>query len=205
MQVDPRIDEYINKAAPFAQPILQHLRRVIHKAVPQVLETIKWGFPHFDHKGILCSMAAFKEHCSFGFWKATLLKDPHQLLTKVGETNMGQFGKITSVKDLPTEKTLISYIKEAATLNENGVRLPAKEKGPGKKDINVPAELETAFKRSKKAKENFDAFSPSHKREYVEWINEAKTEATKERRINTAIDWLIEGKNMNWKYQNRGK
>ncbi|MBA2563407.1 MAG: DUF1801 domain-containing protein, partial [Chitinophagaceae bacterium] len=108
---DPRIDAYINKAAPFAQPILHHIRQLVHKACPQVEETIKWSFPHFDYKGMLCNMAAMKQHCSFGFWKASLMADPEKLLNKIGNTGMGSFGKITSLNDLPSDKILVSYIK----------------------------------------------------------------------------------------------
>lgn len=144
MSTDPRIDAYIKKSAPFAKPILEHLRKLVHKAEPQVFETIKWGFPHFDHKGMLCSMAAFKQHCSFGFWKATLLKDAEQLLTKMGETNMGQFNKITAMKDLPPDKILISYIKEAVRLNDDGIKLPTKQKKAPNGQIIVPDALALA-------------------------------------------------------------
>lgn len=201
MSTDPRIDDYIKKSAPFAQPILQHLRSLVHKACPHVEETMKWSFPHFDYKGILCSMAAFKQHCSFGFWKGTVMKDSKELLNVVGDTNMAHFDRITSLKDLPSDKVLMSYIKEAVRLNEEGVKLPSKEKKPSKAEIPIPEELVSALKRNKKAKETFDQFSPSHKREYLEWITEAKSDATKEKRIDTMIEWLTEGKSRHWKYQ----
>ena len=200
MHTDPRIDQYIKKAQPFARPILEHIRALVHRACPDVQETMKWSFPHFDYKGILCSMAGFKQHCTFGFWKASLLKDPDQILTKVGKTAMGHFERITSVEDLPSDKILIAYIKEAAKLNEQGVKLPPKEKAPVGKIIEVPAELTTALKRNKKALKTFDEFSPSHRKEYIEWITEAKSDATKEKRIETAIEWLSEGKQRHWKY-----
>lgn len=116
MKADSRVDEYIEGSAPFAQPILKHLRELVHKACPQVQETMKWSFPHFKYKGILCSMAAFKQHCSFGFWKATIMNDPEQILSLVGKTAMGHFDKITSLKDLPSDQIMIVYIKEAVRL-----------------------------------------------------------------------------------------
>lgn len=200
MHTDPRIDQYIKKAQPFARPILEHIRALVHRACPEVQETMKWSFPHFDYKGILCSMAAFKQHCTFGFWKASLLKDPEQILTKVDKTAMGHFERITSVEDLPSDKILIAYIKEAAKLNEQGMKLPRKEKAPVSKIIEVPTELTVALRRNKKALKTFDEFSPSHRKEYIEWITEAKSDATKEKRIETAIEWLSEGKQRHWKY-----
>jgi uncharacterized protein YdeI (YjbR/CyaY-like superfamily) len=200
---DPRIDAYIQKSAPFAQPILEHIRGLVHKACPGVEETIKWGFPHFEHKGILCSMAAFKQHCSFGFWKGSLLKDDKGLLNKVGETDMSHFDRITSLENLPSDKTLIAYIKEAVKLNDEGVKLPAKPKAAVKKEVNPPPELLAALKKNKAALKAYEAFSPSHKREYIEWITEAKTEATRTKRLEQAIDMMSEGKNRHWKYERR--
>jgi uncharacterized protein YdeI (YjbR/CyaY-like superfamily) len=200
MQTDPRIDDYVKKAASFAQPILQHLRLLVHKACPDVQETMKWSFPHFDYKGILCSMAAFKQHCTFGFWKASIMKDPEQILKLVGKTAMGHFDKITSLKDLPSDKIMIAYIKEAVRLNEEGTRIASKEKKP-KAEIAMPEEFAIALKRNKKALAAFEQFSQSHKREYLEWITEAKTEATREKRIEKTIEWLTEGKSRNWKYE----
>src|SRR5688572_32247585 len=118
---NPNIDAYIKRSAPFARPIMEHLRELVHKACPQVEETIKWGFPHFEYKGILCSMAAFKQHCSFGFWKATLMDDPNNILERVGKTSMGSLGALTSKKDLPADKVIIAYIKEAMKLNDDRV------------------------------------------------------------------------------------
>ena len=197
---DPRIDAYINKAAPFAQPILHHIRQLVHKACPQVEETTKWSFPHFDYKGMLCSMAAMKQHCSFGFWKASLMSDPEKMLNKSGNTSMGNFGKITSINDLPSDKILVAYIKEAVRLNDEDVKLPAKEKA-AKKDIEVPGYITAALSKNKNASAVFHKFSPSHKREYIEWIDEAKTEATRIKRIGTMLEWLEEGKSLHWKYQ----
>jgi uncharacterized protein YdeI (YjbR/CyaY-like superfamily) len=196
---DPRIDAYIEKAAPFAKPIMEYLRELVHKVCPEVQETVKWGFPHFEYKGILCSMSAFKQHCSFGFWKATLMKDDKQLLNRVGNTDMGHFNKITSLKDLPPEKVLTAYIKEAIKLNEEEIKLPAKPK-TARKELETPGDLLAALKKNKTALKTFEEFSPSHRREYIEWIIEAKTDATRAKRIEATIEQLKEGKSRHWKY-----
>ena len=201
-KTEPRIDAYIEKSADFAKPILQHIRKLIHKACPGVDETIKWSMPYFDYKGgSLCNMAAFKEHCAFGFWKASIMKDPEGIFNKDGKNAMGQFDRITSVKDLPADKIMIAYIKEAAQLNEAGVKVAKPKNAP--KEFEVPSELIAALKKNKKANAAFEKFPPSHKREYAVWIAEAKTEATKNKRIETAIEWMSEGKNLNWRYQKK--
>lgn len=200
---DGRIDEYISKSADFAKPVLIHLRGLIHKTCPDVEETMKWSFPHFDYEGMLCHMASFKQHCSFGFWKAELMKDKTLMQNAKSESAMGHLGKITSLKDLPSDKKMISYIKEAMKLNDEGVKLPPRGKASQKKDVVVPDYFLKALKKNKTAFNVFDDFSPSHKREYVEWITEAKTEETRSRRIATAIEWMSEGKPRNWKYMKK--
>jgi uncharacterized protein YdeI (YjbR/CyaY-like superfamily) len=196
---DARIDAYIEKSADFAKPILTHIRSVVHEACPEVEETMKWSFPHFMYKGMLCSMASFKEHCSFGFWKSSLV-----LPTNDGqaEEGAGQFGRITRVSDLPSKKVVSGLIKKAMKLNDEGVKVAAKPKATKPKDVVVPDDLERALAANQKARDAFQAFSPSHKREYVQWITEAKTEATRTRRLQTAIEWMAEGKPRNWKYMN---
>ena len=197
---DPRVDAYIAKSAGFAKPILNHLRKLVHVGCPDVDETMKWSFPHFDYDGMMCSMAAFKQHCTFGFWKASLMSDPKKILGRMGDTAMGHFGRITSLKDLPSDKILISYIKEAARLNRDGVKLPAKPRIKEKKELNIPGEFMSALKKDKKAMSTFEAFSYSNKKDYVEWIAEAKSEETRTKRLKTAIAWMAEGKVRNWKY-----
>lgn len=200
---DPRIDLYISKSAEFAKPILMHLRELVHVACPDVEEKIKWSFASFDYKGPMCTMAAFKYHCAFGFWKASLMKDKTLTKNAESESAMGHYGKITSLKDLPSDKKIIAHIKEAMMLNEKGVKLPTKKAAKEKKEIMVPDYFLKQLKKNKKAFTTFDAFSPSHKREYVEWITEAKTEETKNRRMETAIEWLSHGKPRNWKYMKK--
>ena len=192
---DPRIDAYISKSADFAQPILRHLRRIIHAACPEVEETMKWSRPCFVHQGILCNMSAFKQHCSFGFWKGDLV------LGKAVE-GMRQFGRITAIADLPDEKTLAAYVRKAAQLNEAGSRLPARSRPKRKKELVVPADLRAALTKNRKALAAFENFSPSHRREYVEWITEAKREETRAKRLATALVWLSQGKPRHWKYIN---
>ncbi|MEY2496389.1 MAG: hypothetical protein QOJ45_2881 [Verrucomicrobiota bacterium] len=195
---DPRIDAYIAKSADFAKPILKHLRKVVHAGCPEVEETIKWSMPHFDYKGVMCGMAAFKEHCAFGFWKESLVFDSDKTTEK---TAMGSFGCIKSLKDLPNEKTLIGYVKKAAALNEAGIKAPGRTAPKKRAPIPVPGYFAAVLKKNAKARKTFDAFSPSHRREYLEWITEAKRDETRNERMTTTLKWLAEGKARNWKYQ----
>lgn len=197
---DKRVDAYIEKAAPFAKPILMHLRELVHKACPDVEENIKWSFVSFEYKGLLCSFAAFKQHCAFGFWKAALMKDPALIENAKSESAMGHLGKITSLKDIPSDKKIIGYIKEAMKLNDDNIPLP-KRKPSVKKEIEVPDYFMNALKKNKKAFERFESFPPSHKKEYLQWITEAKREETRDKRIAQALEWIGEGKGRNWKYE----
>lgn len=197
---DPRVDKYIDKSADFAKPILRHMRELVHRACPQVTETMKWSFPHFEYKGILCSMAGFKKHCSFGFWKAALMDDSEQFLNRIGNTGMGHFDRITNLNDLPKDKVMLAYIKEAIKLNEDDVKLPPRTKS-AVKQMPIPKEFAAALKKSKKATTNFENFSPGYRKDYIEWVAEAKTEVTRDKRIATAIEWISEGKGRNWKYE----
>jgi uncharacterized protein YdeI (YjbR/CyaY-like superfamily) len=199
---DPRVDSYIAKSADFAKPILKHIRGLVHATCPEVEETMKWSMPHFQHRGNLCYMAAFKQHCSFGFWKRSLIFQQDENAPQSEGQALGQFGRITSISDLPAEKVLIGYITEAVRLNEAGVKRPAQDKSKVKKLV-VPDYFMSALRKNKKALAVFEKFSPSHKREYVEWITEAKTEETRQRRMATALEWMAEGKPRNWKYMNR--
>ncbi|MGN6195018.1 MAG: YdeI/OmpD-associated family protein [Ginsengibacter sp.] len=196
--MDKRIDNYVAKSADFAKPVLNHLRKLIHIACPQVEETIKWGFPHFDYKGMMCSMAAFKNHCAFNFWKATLMKDTDSY-EENNKNSMGHYGKITSLDDLPSDKIIIARIKEAMKLNDEGIKIPEKNK-PARSEVVVPDSLQTELGKNKKAALTFNNFSPSQKREYTDWISDAKTEETRNKRVATAIEWISEGKIRNWKY-----
>lgn len=193
---DARIDAYIAKTAPFARPVLEQLRELVHGACPDVEEAIKWGMPAFMYRGMLCGMAAFKEHCTFGFWKGRLIVDA---AGQPAEAAMGQFGRITSMKDLPPKKVLTGYIRQAMRLNEEGVRVP-KRTPRSKPELAVPDDLARALRKNRAARETFEKFSPSNRREYVAWLLEAKADATRKRRLDTAIEWMAEGKPRNWKY-----
>jgi uncharacterized protein YdeI (YjbR/CyaY-like superfamily) len=197
----PAVDAYIAKAAPFARPILRKLRMLFRKACPQIAESMKWSCPHFEYKGIVGSMAAFKQHVSIGFWKAALMNDPEGLLNGVGNKSMAGT-RVTSLGELPADGTLLAYIREAVRLNEEGVKIPRPKKGPVK-PVKAPDYLLAALQKNKKAKTTFDRFSPSHQREYIEWITEAKQEATRQKRLAATLKWLAEGKPRNWKYMRR--
>ncbi|HEX8481642.1 MAG TPA: YdeI/OmpD-associated family protein [Allosphingosinicella sp.] len=197
MPHDPRIDAYMARQADFARPILEHLRSAVHAACPEVEETLKWGMPHFLYKGrMLAGMAAFKAHATFGFRRAKEV---------VGETGaerdaMGQFGRLTSVADLPPEEVLRDLIGKAMALADEG-RPPARTKAAPKAEPEVPPELANALAANPAARATFDGFPPSCRREYVEWVAEAKRPETRDRRIVQAIEWMAEGKKRNWKYE----
>lgn len=196
------IDAYIQKANDFAKPILDYLRKCVHKACPEVQETLKWGFPHFLYQDqILCSMASFKNHCAFGFWHAALMQDPENILENGKERSaMGHLGKLEKRSDLPSVTTLSKYIKQAITLIDNGAKISKKE--PEKNRVLlVPDEISKALKSVPEANKFFKRLSYSHQKEYIEWITEAKTEPTKLKRLKQTIEWLEEGKSRNWKYK----
>jgi uncharacterized protein YdeI (YjbR/CyaY-like superfamily) len=196
---DKRVDAYISKAQDFAKPILIHLRNIVHETCPDVEETMKWSMPFFDYKGMMCHMASFKQHCVFGFWKAALMKDPILMENAASETSMGHLGKITSMKDLPSAKKIKAYLKEAMKLNDDDIKLE-KPKPSDKKQLEIPEYLTAALKKNKEASASFNNFSYSNKKEYIEWLTDAKTEATRLKRLETAIEWMNEGKIRNWKY-----
>lgn len=193
-----QVDAYIAAAPPFAQPILEHLRRLVHKACPGIQETMKWGMPYFERNGLVCGIAAFRQHCAFIFRKGPLLPDPHHILTT--ETAMGHLGQIRDKKDLPADKILTAYLKEAIQLNEEGGKTPASD---GPKTIQLPSYLKDALSRNKAAGKVFKEFNYSSKKEYIDWLSEAKSEDTRMKRLETAIGWIAEGKARYWKYQKK--
>jgi uncharacterized protein YdeI (YjbR/CyaY-like superfamily) len=192
---DPRVDAYIAKAQPFAQPILRHLRKLMHKADPDIEETMKWSMPSFSHAGIVCNMAAFKQHCAFGFWKSKLILDAK-------DEGMGSFGKVTSLKDLPSDAKMVAYMKKAVKLNLEGVKVPGRAKRKAA-PLRVPADLGKALKAAPRAAATFKGLSTSHRNEYVEWLTGAKQPATRAKRLATTVAWLSAGKNFNWRYERR--
>jgi uncharacterized protein YdeI (YjbR/CyaY-like superfamily) len=196
MSRDPRIDSYIDRQAEFARPILEHLRRIVHEAAPEVEETIKWSMPHFTYKGrLFAGMAAFKAHATFGLWQASAV---------LGETGaereaMGQFGRIASLDDLPPEAQLKAIVRRAA---EHAQEPPKpRPKKPPKPDLETPPELGAALDANTAARATFDSFPPGCRREYVEWVVEAKRPETRDKRIAQAVEWMAEGKKRHWKYE----
>lgn len=192
-----QFDAYIAKSPDWAQPILTTLREIVHDACPDVQEEMKWSAPTFVYHGIMCGMVAFKHYCTFHFWKGELVTGT--ALGANGEGAAAQFGRLTSVKDLPPKKVLIGYIKKAMKLNEEGVKVerPAKKKRP---ELPMPSYFMAAIKKNKRALAAYEDFSPSHRREYIEWITGAKTDATRDKRVAQAVEWMAEGKSRNWKY-----
>jgi uncharacterized protein YdeI (YjbR/CyaY-like superfamily) len=190
------VDAYIAKSQPFARPILEHLREVVHATCPDAVEEMKWSMPHFTYHGMLAGMAAFKAHCTFGFWKAKLIMEQDAMSREA----MGHFGCIRTLDDLPSKRTVAGYVRKAMKLNEEGVKVPRKPRPRAAKPVTVPEDLASALRRSRKARDAFESFSPSHRREYIEWITEAKRAETRERRLATTIEWLEEGKPRHWKY-----
>jgi len=197
MNRDSRIDAYIEKSADFAKAILTHIRAAVHEGCPDVVETMKWGTPSFEYQGPMCGMAAFKEHCRVSFWKGGLLTGAS--LEPFGDSGMAGFPHLTSVKELPARATLVKLVKQAARLNQDGVKAPAPKRAP-RPDVDVPDDFMAALKKNRQALTAFERFPPSHRREYVQWISDAKREETRQRRLETAIAQIAEGKPQNWKY-----
>ncbi|HYH79521.1 MAG TPA: YdeI/OmpD-associated family protein [Longimicrobium sp.] len=196
---DPRFDAYIEKSAEFARPILTHLRELVHATVPEVTEEMKWSMPHFGYKGMFCGFAAFKEHAAFNFWKHSLIVGGDR-----PDDAMGSFGRITSLADLPPDDVIAGYLCEAKRLNDEGIKAPKREKpAEEKKAATVPDDLVAALETNPAALEHFHGFSPSKRKEYVEWITGAKTDATRTKRLGTAVEWIAEGKALNWRYERR--
>jgi len=193
---DPRVEEYIRSAAPFARPVLRHIREVVHEAAPGITETMKWRMPHFEQDGIVCAMAAFKEHCAFWFWRGQEVAGGAAPEDREGKGR--QFGRIASVADLPSRARLLGLVRKAVKLNAGGARKRVVRQKP--RPIEMPDAFSAALARNSAAKKAFEGMSPSQRREYAEWIAEARREDTRERRVNTAIEWISAGKPRNWKY-----
>ena len=200
---DARVDAYIARSAPFARPILKHLRKVVHAGCPGVTETIKWGMPHFDYNGIMCGMAAFKQHCTFGFWKEKVLEKRIPLDVRSKDVGMGTYGCVRTLRDLPSAAHLKRLVAEAAKLNDSGVKATEGRPPKPRPPLPVPDDFMAALRKNPRALASFQAFSPSHRREYIEWVTEAKREETRRKRLDTSLTWMAEGKPRNWKYRAR--
>lgn len=196
---DARVDAYINKAGQFAQPILKHVRQLVHQACPEIRETIKWGSPSFEHNGLLCSVTAHRTHCSLVLWPGAQMKDTHNIMEITELSAMGNFGRIETLDDLPDDKILVAYLKEAWEINDRGSG--KKPKPINKRTLEIPEGLRRALDANQAARATFDGFSYTKKKEYVEWITEAKRESTRRRRLVQAVEWMVEGKVRHWKYE----
>lgn len=197
-----QVDAYIKKSPEFARPILTKLRELFHQASTEIQETMKWGVPHFEYKGIVGAFAAFKQHVGLGFWKSKLLKDPAKLFGNDPKASMSS-GKFSSLDQLPSDRVILSYIKQAVELNEQEIRVPAKKRQRTK--LPTPEYLTAALAKNRKARETFEGFTDSQRREYVEWLLDAKQEATRLKRLETTLKWLSQGKQRNWKYMKSKK
>ena len=197
MKTDPRIDAYIARQADFARPILEHLRKVVHEACPECEETLKWSMPSFLYKGkILAGFAAFKAHATFGFWSGSMVLESND----EQKSAMGQFGRLTSLADLPSKAMLVELTRKAMKLIDEGVK-PVRNKH-AKPPFAVPQDMRAAIDAVPAAKATFDGFPPSQQRDYVEWVTEAKRDETRAKRLAQTVEWIAEGKRRNWKYEN---
>lgn len=197
---DERVDAYLAAAPEFAHPILRKIRSAFHRGCPKVVESIKWGVPHFEFHGMLGGMAAFKAHVAFGFWRSAELDGFEATFCRPGRASaMG--ARIEQLPDLPPTDVLVDFVRRAADLNIAGPRQRTGRRSPSRPALKMPSDLAAALEASAAAKRQFDAFAPSHRREYIEWILEAKRAETRARRIQQTIEWLLEGKSRNWKYK----
>jgi uncharacterized protein YdeI (YjbR/CyaY-like superfamily) len=198
---NPEFDAYFERAPDFARPIMAKIRKAAHRACPDIREVMKWSRPHFEFEGLVAGMGANNRDVSFGFWKGELLHDGGGAFEKVGNTAITAI-KIEKLTDLPTQKLLVDLFKRAVDLNRSGTKPARKKKAAKRPPPKAPADLMAALKKNKKALKTYEGFSPSHKREYVEWITEAKRQATREKRLAQAVEWMAQGKPRNWKYMN---
>ncbi len=198
----PKIDAYIEKSQDFAKPILHYIREIVHEFCPDAEETMKWSFPHFIYKGKnLCAMASFKQHCTFGFWLEKEMKSMQEITQDIEKNSMFSLGKIAQIGDLPSKPRLKKAIKEAMELTDMGVTM--KKAAPSKTEMEIPDDFQNALNAQPKAKEIFEKASPSFRKEYIAWVSEAKTEATRNKRLEQSLEWIAEGKSRNWKYQKK--
>ncbi|MGU3374333.1 YdeI/OmpD-associated family protein [Chryseobacterium sp. M5A1_1a] len=198
----PKIDSYIEKSQDFAKSILNYIRETVHEYCPDAEETMKWSFPHFIYKGKnLCAMASFKQHCTFGFWLEKEMKTMQEITQDIEKNSMFSLGKITKIEDLPSKPQLKKAILEAMELTEMGVTM--KKATPSKTEMEIPDYFQVALHAHSKALVFFEKASPSFRKEYIMWIVEAKTEATRNKRMEQALEWISEGKGRNWKYEKK--
>jgi len=194
---DPRIDAYIDRAGDFARPILKRIRRLIHAACPTVTETIKWRSPFYEHRGILAATPAFKKHCALILWKGRLVFNE----VSPGDDPTNRLRRLADIRELPDNATLTRYFKKAVELNEAGARMPVPSRVKKSRPVRIPPDFQSALRNNPRARTAFAAFSPSRRREYVDWLLNAKREETRARRLKSAIEWIAQGKSVRWKYE----
>jgi uncharacterized protein YdeI (YjbR/CyaY-like superfamily) len=203
---NPQFDEYQAAASEFARPIMAHLRKLVHAQCPEVVEQIKWGIPHFDYKGeMLCIFAGYKNHCAFTFWKESLMSDARLKANPDAKAAKRFMGKLTALSDLPPDGELIAFIQEAMALNDQGVKIaPRRDARPASAaDIAIPDAFAEQLSRHAQTNEVFQSKSPSFRKEYIVWIADAKTDQTRQKRIDEALEWIAEGKGRFWKYEKK--
>jgi len=203
---NPQFDEYQKAAADFAKPIMAHLRELMHRACPEVVEEIKWGIPHFDYRGeMMCIFAAYKNHCAFTFWKESLMSDARLKANPDAKPTKRFMGKLTALSDLPSDGELIAFVHEAMALNDRGVKIaPRRDDRPAKAaEIVVPDAFAEQLSRHGQANAVFQSKSPSFRKEYVAWIADAKTDQTRQKRITESLEWIAQGKGLFWKYEKK--
>jgi uncharacterized protein YdeI (YjbR/CyaY-like superfamily) len=199
-QFNPEVDEYIAKSAEFAKPILEHLREIIHDTCPDVQEVVKWGYPHFDYKDdMMCILGSFKSHCSFSLYKAELMSDPKIIESVKAGKRMGYMDKVKSLSELPSKEVLVAYVQEAMVLNEKGIK-KERPKSDKPKVLEMPDSFREQLEANPKAREVFESKSDSFRKEYLVWIIDAKTDATRQKRIDQSLEWIAEGKSRFWQY-----
>lgn len=198
---NPKVDAYLDAAEEFAKPIFVHLRGLLHATCPEVVEEMKWGIPHFDYRGEMMGIfAAYKKHCSFSFWKDSLMADARLKANSDLPAAKRFMGKLTTIADLPSDNDLIAWIREAMSLNERGVKLPPRQSDGPKKEVGIPDAFAERLAQAPAIRAIFEGKSASFQKEYNVWIGEAKTEATRDKRIDEALAWIAEGKGRFWKY-----
>lgn len=198
---DPKVDVYSENAEAFARPIMAHLRGLIRAACPDVTETVKWGIPHFDYRGeMMCIFAAYRAHCAFSFWKDSLMSDARLKANADLPAAKRFMGKLTTLADLPSDAELTAWIREAMSLNERGVKLAPRKSTGAPKPVGVPAAFAERLAANPSVKAVFEGKSASFQKEYNLWIGEAKTDATRDKRIDEALAWIADGKGRFWKY-----
>lgn len=201
MSKNSDIDNYIAGKAPFAQEILTHLRQIIHNAAPDITETIKWRQPCFEHNGLVCSVAAFKKHVTFSFFKGKLLNDSNNIFPTSDNNELTSL-KFSVLADIPQDDILTAFIQQAIALNADS---NCKRKSTQRKDkdtLVMPNDLAAALASTPAAQSTFNNFSYSKQKDYIEWLTSAKRETTRVTRLATTVQWLSEGKARNWKYEN---